>query len=108
MSVLALVVVALAWLGSAFALIAAVGIIRMPDVFTRLQASSKAPAVSITLIALAAALRVGEAVVAIRAVALVLLVFVTSPIAAHLIARAAFMSGSKLARGTYVETERHD
>ena len=37
------IVTAIVWLaGSAFALLAAVGVLRMPDVFTRMQASTKA------------------------------------------------------------------
>ena len=44
------IVTAIVWLaGSAFALLAAVGVLRMPDVFTRMQASTKASTLGLAL-----------------------------------------------------------
>lgn len=98
-------VLSLAWLGCAFVVTAAIGIVRMPDLFSRLQVSSKAPAPAIALALIAAVIRIGDLVVAVRAMALLILVFVTSPIAAHLIARAGFVTHVSLEAGTRVEDE---
>ena len=48
---------AIVWLaGSAFALLAAVGVLRMPDVFTRMQASTKASTLGLACLLIGAAL----------------------------------------------------
>ena len=99
------VVLTLAWIGCAFVVTAAIGVVRMPDLFSRLQASSKAPAPAIALVLIAAVIRIADMAVAVRALALLVLVFVTSPIAAHLIARAGFVTHVQLEAGTRVEDE---
>ena len=55
------IVTAIVWLaGSAFALLAAVGVLRMPDVFTRMQASTKASTLGLGCLLLGAALQMGD------------------------------------------------
>lgn len=100
-----LVVLTLAWIGAAFVLAAAVGILRMPDVFGRLQASSKAPTLGVALLATAMTIHFADGSVAARAGALILILFVTAPVAAHLIARAAFVSGADLEPDTVLDDE---
>lgn len=81
--------------GVGFCLLAAVGIARMPDVYTRMQAATKAGTVGVGCIVLATAFRFET----FRATAEVLLVlfflFVTTPIATHLLARAAYLSNAR-------------
>lgn len=102
-----IVILVLAWAAAIFALLAAVGLVRMPDLFTRLQAASKVPALSISLIAIAVALRTGGGEVAMRALALMLLVFVTSPLSAHMIARSAFVTRAEIDPETRIETDEN-
>jgi multicomponent Na+:H+ antiporter subunit G len=76
-------------LGGAFALVAGVGVLRFPDVFTRLHASTKAGTLGVGLIVLALALVTEDARVASKAVGAVIFLLATAPIGAHLIGRAA-------------------
>jgi multicomponent Na+:H+ antiporter subunit G len=87
-------VIVLAAVGWAFSLSGAVGIIRMPDVYCRIQCSSKA----ITMGALPAliALVIGEGPVSnygSRALLVAVLLLVVNPAASHALARAAYKTG---------------
>lgn len=83
--------------GVAFVVIAAVGLLRMPDVYSRMQAASKAAPFGVALLALAAALETPDASIAIRAGLFCVFLCFTAPIAAHAIARAAHRSAVPLA-----------
>ena len=74
--------------GGGFSIIAALGIIRLPDVLTRMHASTKAGTLASSLIFVAVALRFGEASVVVKCVAAVLFLVLTAPLAAHMIGRA--------------------
>lgn len=80
-------------LGAGFSLLAAVGVVRLPDLLTRMHAASKAGAVGGGLILLAVALVSFDSAVALRAVIGVIFVLLTTPISAHLLARVAYNSG---------------
>ncbi len=75
-------------LGGAFALIAALGLVRLPDVLTRMHASTKAGTLASSLILVAVTLHFGEASVTVKCVAAVLFLLLTAPLAAHMIGRA--------------------
>ena len=80
--------------GAAFSLLAAVGIVRMPDVYMRMQASSKAGTLGCTLILAAVALASGDVAVAARAALVIAFVLLTAPVAAHVVSRAAYRTGT--------------
>ena len=86
--------------GSCFILLAAVGVLRFPDLFTRMHAATKAGAFGGGILALAAGIHFASAGIWIEALLLVLFFYSTMPVAAHLIARAAFRSGIKPAPET--------
>lgn len=73
--------------GGAFALIAAIGVIRFPDVLARMHASSKVGTMSCLLALAACALHFGEASVIARCILAFVFLLLTAPVAAHLIAR---------------------
>ena len=81
--------------GSIFALLSAVGIVRLPDLYTRMHAASKAGVVGAGLCLLAAGLGALDAAVALRAVLGVLFLLLTTPVSAHLLARAAYLIGTR-------------
>jgi multicomponent Na+:H+ antiporter subunit G len=88
------IVIALAVIGLAFSLSGAVGILRMPDVYSRIQCSSK----TITMGALPVliALIVGEGPVSAygsRALLIAVLLLVVNPAASHALARASYKTG---------------
>lgn len=76
-------------LGGGFALIAGLGVLRLPDVFTRLHASTKAGTLGVGLIVLALAITTEALPVASKALGAVLFLLGTAPVGAHLIGRAA-------------------
>jgi multicomponent Na+:H+ antiporter subunit G len=79
--------------GTALGAVGALGLVRLPDVFGRMHAGTKAPTLGLVLVSAGALLRLGD----ISDVALLLLVvmlqFLTAPVGAHLIGRAAYDSG---------------
>jgi multicomponent Na+:H+ antiporter subunit G len=76
--------------GTSFSLLAGVGMVRMPDLFTRMQASTKSATLGVACILLAEAVYFGGLSVIIRSLLVVLFLFMTAPIAAHMISRAAY------------------
>jgi multicomponent Na+:H+ antiporter subunit G len=89
--------------GAAFVLIAAVGVLRMPDLYLRMQASTKGATLGVSAMALAVGLHFGDLETAITAVLVIGFFFLTAPVAAHVIGRAAYRVGVPLWRET-----RHD
>ena len=86
--------------GSIASLLAAVGIVRMPDLYTRMQSATKAGTLGVACMVVAVAVHFGTASIAVEAVLVVVFLFATAPIASHLIARAAYGSGVPLWRQT--------
>ena len=89
--------------GATLALLAAVGVLRMPDVFTRMQSSTKASTLGLGCLLLGLALLHPSAEFVIRAASIVAFVMLTTPISAHVIARAAARTGAPLWVGTLVD-----
>jgi multicomponent Na+:H+ antiporter subunit G len=79
---------ALILMGGAFTLIASVGVIRLPDVLTRMHASTKAGVLGASLILAATAVLFSDGSTTAKCVAAVLFLLLTGPIAAHMIGRA--------------------
>jgi multicomponent Na+:H+ antiporter subunit G len=75
--------------GAAFSILGSLGMWRMPDLYTRLQASTKAGTLGVACIMCAAAIHFADLAVAVRALLVVAFLFLTAPVAAHIIARAA-------------------
>lgn len=79
--------------GATFVLIAAVGIVRMPDVYQRLQAESIAVSFGSAGILIAVAIFFNDIRLATRAILGIAFLALTIPIAAQMIARAAYLTG---------------
>ncbi|WP_101296584.1 monovalent cation/H(+) antiporter subunit G [Halegenticoccus soli] len=86
-------VVLLVAAGTFFAVVAAVGVIRLPDLYTRTHAASKSDTLGAVLTLGAVAITFGGEITAVKTVFLLLFMFVTNPTAAHAIARAAYDQG---------------
>ncbi len=98
---------ALLLIGSAFCALAALGLLRLPDLYTRLHAASKAGTLGAGLILLGVGFASGDVAIAVRCVLGLLFVVLTTPVSAHLLARAALQSGlSPDARTSIDEYER--
>ena len=88
-------------LGSVFLLLGSIGLIRMPDVFTRIQAGTKAS----TLGTMLSLLGIGIIYLDIAGKIFLLIVFIliTNPVSSHMLARAAHYIGVKKADVTVVD-----
>jgi multicomponent Na+:H+ antiporter subunit G len=91
--IFALIGALLAVIGACFALIAAVGVWRMQDVYAQLHCTTKAATLGAALLVLALAVNSGDPGVWARAVILFVILVVTGPIAGHAISRAAWAAG---------------
>ncbi len=89
--------------GATLALLAGVGILRMPDVFTRMQASTKASTLGLGCLLVALAIRHPETAIVVRAAAIGAFMMLTTAVAAHVIARAAARSEAPLWNGTLLD-----
>jgi len=76
--------------GGFFVLVAALGLVRLPDVFMRMHAATKAGTLGAGLILMAAAVVFGELGVAVKGVVVFVFLLLTAPVAAHVLGRAAY------------------
>ncbi len=96
--------------GAVFMLIAAIGVVRMPDLFMRLHCSTKSATLGVGCLMLGAGLHFGETAVWARSLAVIVFLFATAPAAAHMIGRAAYFAGVPLWEATLSDDlkERYD
>lgn len=99
----ALVTIVLLWLAGLFTLVAAIGVLRYEDVFLRMHAAAKAGSVGAVLALAAMAIHFQSAGVRTQAVLIAVFLFITAPIASHLIARAALRARLSLSKNTVCE-----
>jgi multicomponent Na+:H+ antiporter subunit G len=90
-------------LGALLCLMAALGIVRLPDPLTRMHAATKAGTLGVGLLVVAEAVYYQELGISLRAATIILLLLLTTPVAAHLIGRAAYRSGVKLSERTWID-----
>lgn len=79
--------------GGAFSVIGAVGLVRMPSLFTRMHAASVIDTLGAGLILLGLLIQAGATLVAVKLALLGLLIFFASPTAVHALAKAALARG---------------
>ena len=90
-------------LGSLFCLLAGIGMLRLPDTLTRMHAATKAGTLGAGLILIAEAVFYRDTGITLRALATIVFLLLTAPVAAHLIGRAAYHSGIKLSKQTWID-----
>jgi multicomponent Na+:H+ antiporter subunit G len=93
-------------LGTGLIVVAGIGIIRMPDLPTRMHASSKAGTLGAILLLVGVAIAYQDTAVVMRVVLIVLFLLLTAPVAAHMIARAGYRSGVPLTPETVIDEYR--
>ena len=101
-----LIVAVLLVAGGAFALVAGIGLFRLPDVIIRMHASTKAGTLGAGLILAAVAVHYGGPAIALRALATIAFLLITAPVSAHMIGRAAYRTGVPLSEHTAVNELR--
>lgn len=90
--------------GSLFSLVAAVGLIRLQDVYIRMHAASKAGTLGSGVLLIALAVYSWELDVVTRALAGVVFFLLTAPVSAHLLARASYIAGYRPCPQTKIDT----
>lgn len=81
--------------GFFFTFAAAVGVLRLPDFYTRLHASGKADTLGIALTLVGLAIYNGFSLVSVKIIIISVLIMLANPIGTHVLARAAYRSGVK-------------
>jgi multicomponent Na+:H+ antiporter subunit G len=99
-------VAALLVLGAFMMFLTGLGIYRMPDVFTRMHAATKASSLGVALLLLAAILVFRDPMVLTKSVVTILFIFLTAPVAAHLLGRAAYARRTALWEHSVVDEAR--
>ncbi len=91
-----IVTIVLIFIGTSFMVIAGIGVLRMPDLYIRMSATTKVATMGVGSILLAIAVYFQELGITSRALATVAFLLLTAPVAAHMIARAAYFTGVPL------------
>jgi multicomponent Na+:H+ antiporter subunit G len=90
----------LVMIGTLFMLTGALGLLRLPDLYTRMSATAKTSTLGVGAYMLAAAFWFEDVGVTGRAMAVIAFVFITNPLSAHMLGRAAYLDGVPLWEGT--------
>jgi multicomponent Na+:H+ antiporter subunit G len=85
--------------GGAFCLVGALGLLRMPDFYTRVHAASLTDVVGSFALLLGLALQAGLTLVTVKLAFVALLIFFTSPAATHALVKAALERGVRAIEG---------
>jgi multicomponent Na+:H+ antiporter subunit G len=79
--------------GVALAVVAGIGLLRFPDVFSRMHAATKPATLGLLMVCLGAVLVVEDGSHRTKLVLVAVFQFLTAPVAAHMIGRAAYRAG---------------
>lgn len=74
-------------LGAFFILVSALGVIRFPDLYTRMHATTKATSFGLMLIILGTALYFNSGVIWIKAILVIVFIYLTTPLASHAVSQ---------------------
>ncbi len=86
-------------IGTFFLVVGAVGLIRLPDMFTRMHAATKCTTLGAMCTLLGVAIMMES--VAVKALLMIVFILLGNPTSAHAIARAAYKSGTRMKIGSY-------
>jgi multicomponent Na+:H+ antiporter subunit G len=98
-----LIVGVLAFFGALFVFFAAVGMVRMRDTYLRISVTTKAATLGIGLLLVASALHSYELATTAKVFAIILFLFLTAPVSAHLVGRTSYFSGVKLWKNSVMD-----
>lgn len=93
----------LIFVGLAFDLLGTIGLVRLPDIYNRLQASTKNVTMGTCLILLGVFVYSGFSALGIKALMCAAFIVLTMPTGAHAVARGAHISGVRLWEGSRVD-----
>jgi multicomponent Na+:H+ antiporter subunit G len=89
--------------GSLFMFLAALGIVRFPDLFTRMHTATKSASFGSVLMLCAVAVYFSEVWVIFETLLVIFFIFLTTPVGSHMIGRVAYLVGTPLWEGTVID-----
>jgi len=98
-----IILMVISGLGALFIFLAAVGLLKMPDYYLRVSVTTKAATLGIGLILLVAALYFKDFSITSRVIAIIVFMFLTAPVGAHMISRASYINDTPLWDGSVVD-----
>ncbi len=108
----ALVAEVLSWTflmaGSVFLLMGGLGLIRLPDFYTRIHAAGITDTMGAWLVLIGLMFSAGWTLISVKLLMLLFFLAVTSPLASHALAKAAFLRGLEPMLGRDLEIEGDD
>jgi multicomponent Na+:H+ antiporter subunit G len=102
-----IIVIALLLGGAFFVFVAALGLLRFPDVLLRMHASTKAGTLGVGLIVAATIVHYGDVGSIAKGSAIIVFVLLTAPVAAHMLGRAAYLARTPLWDQTFIDQFRN-
>lgn len=87
-------------MGALFMLLAAIGLVRMPDLYMRMHATTKAPAMGMLLLLAGLCTCFPQTSVIIKSLLVIIFIFITAPVSTHLISRTAYQMKVKKWKNT--------
>ena len=90
-------------IGILFDIFGCIGLVRFPDVYNRLQASTKCVTLGTIVLLIGVALSCGSGAMAAKAIICAVFIMLTSPTAAHAVAKGAYSSGVELWENSVVD-----
>lgn len=108
MTALAILAAVFLLAGAAFVAVSALGLLRLRDVYLRMHSVAKAGTLGCGLVLVGVALSQPGLGVVLRVAGALLFLFVTAPVASHLIGRAAHRTGAPRWEGTWIDQWEDD
>jgi multicomponent Na+:H+ antiporter subunit G len=94
--------------GILFVFVGMVGLLRLPDVYNRLHATTKIATLGTFGVMLAIAIKAGFSTMGLKAITVGIFLLLTAPVVAHMVARAAHRSGTKMWTGSVTDEYEED
>lgn len=82
-------------IGCFFSVVAAIGVVRFPDFYSRMHPAGKNDTLGQTLILIGLIIYEGFSFVSIKLLLIIIFIFIANPTATHAIAKAAYLAGLK-------------
>lgn len=95
-------------IGVVFDIVGCIGLVRLPDIYNRLQAATKCVTLGTCMILLSVLFYTGFGSIGVKALLCLWFIIITSPTGAHAIARAAHRSGIRLWEGSIMDKYADD
>ena len=95
-------------IGVAFTLFGTIGLIRLPDMYNRLQAATKCVTLGTAILLIGGGIYSGIPSLLVKSILCAIFILVTSPVAAHAIARGGYISGVELWDGSVTDAYKEE